>query len=133
MNKAFAALLATVLLAGCAASGVQVSKDAALQFKEGVTTEAEILEKMGRPTTIMLSGNTKVIAYSGMQYQVKGATFIPIVGAFAGGSDFNLTSVTYEIDPNGVLKKATYAQSSGGNRMGTTPVEMSPTEPRAVK
>lgn len=133
MNRTIATMLTTALLAGCAASGVQISQDAALQFKEGVTTEAEILGKMGRPTTVVVSGDTKMLGYSGMQYQVKGATFIPIVGAFAGGSDYNLTSVTYQIGADGVLQKATYTQSGTGNRMGTTPVEMSPTEPRAVK
>ncbi len=125
--------IAAFVIAGCAASGVQVSQDAALQFKEGQTTENEILAKLGKPTTVMFSGGIKTIAYSGMQYQVKGATFIPIVGAFAGGADYTMSTAMYQIASNGVLQKVTYTKSGSGSRMGTTPNEVNAAEPTAVK
>ena len=128
-----ALLVLVVFVAGCAASGVQVSQQAAMQFKEGVTTEAEILAKLGKPTHTMITSGMRLISYSGMQYQVKGATFIPIVGSFSGGGDYTMTSVAYQVDSSGIMQKATYSSSGGSSRMGVTPNEMAASEPRAVK
>jgi hypothetical protein len=128
------AAAAAVTLAGCAASGVQVSEQAALQFQEGRTTEAEILQKLGKPTSVHTSGGIRLLQYSGFQYQVKGATFVPIVGAFAGGADYTLTTATYQIDPaTSLLQKISYTQQGTGSRAGTLPAPMPPTEPSAVR
>lgn len=133
MKKLFAAASMAAILAGCAASGTQISQGAALQFKEGVSTEAQIVSALGRPTSTSISSGMKFIMYSGMQYQVKGATFIPIVGAFAGGADYTATMAMYQIGPDGVLQKITYTESGTGTRSGVTPAEMKATEPVAIK
>jgi hypothetical protein len=125
--------IAASSLAGCAASGVQVSQEAALQFKEGVSTETEIIARLGKPTTVVISNGVKMLSYSGMQYKTKGATFIPIVGLFAGGADYAYSNVTYQVAANGVLEKVTYTSSGSGSRMGQNPAEMSATDPSAVK
>jgi len=126
-------VLAVAILGGCAASGTQVSEAAALQFKEGQATEAQIISKLGKPTSVTISNGMKFISYSGMQYQVKGATFIPIVGAFAGGADYTTTMAMYQIDTKGVLEKVTYMTSGSGSRNGATPAAMESAEPVAVK
>jgi hypothetical protein len=126
-------LVLLVVLTGCAASGIQVSQNAALQFKEGIATEAQIMEKLGRPTSTTIINGQRLISYSGMQYQVKGATFIPIVGAFAGGADYTISVATYQIGVNGVLQKISYSTYDGSSRMGVTPAAMSATEPTAIK
>lgn len=131
--RSIAAAAAAVVLAGCAASGVQVSEKAATQFVEGKSTEAEIVQALGRPTTVSIAGGRRFIAYSGMQYQVKGATFIPIVGVFAGGADYTYSSAMFQIGADGVLEKVTYTSTGSGSRAGTTPVDMPAAEPRAVK
>lgn len=131
--KNLCGIVLTVVLAGCVASGVQVSQDAALQFKEGVTTESEILAKLGRPTGTTISGGMKFISYSGFQSQAKGASFIPIVGAFAGGSDYAVSTALYQIDASGVMQKATYSSHGGSSRLGASPAELPSGEPRAVK
>jgi hypothetical protein len=128
--KAWSAVL-VVALGGCVSSGTQVSQQAALQFKEHVTTEAEILRALGPPTGITVAGGKKYISYMGMQSQVKAATFIPIVGTFAGGADYQMTQVMYELDANGVLEKVTYSSTGSGMRSGTAPAEMPPREPSA--
>lgn len=128
-----AILLVATLVAGCAASGVQVSERAALQFKEGVTTESEIVQTLGKPTSVYVAQGIRVISYSGMQYQVKGATFIPIVGAFAGGADYAFTTASYEINGEGTLTKVTYTQHGSGSRSGTNPMPATPREPTAVR
>ncbi|MDH4481432.1 MAG: hypothetical protein QE279_01845 [Rhodoferax sp.] len=126
-------LLAAALLGGCASSGTQVSEAAALQFKEGETTEAQIIAKLGKPTSVSIASGMKFISYSGMQYQVKGATFIPIVGAFAGGADYTMSMAMYQIGANGVLEKITYSTSGTGTRSGVAPAAMESVEPSAVK
>lgn len=133
MKTAIVAAVATVALVGCAASGVQVSPQAATQFREGITTEAEIVSKLGQPTTVSVVNGRRVIGYAGMQYQVKPATFVPIVGMFAGGADYTYSSALYEIGPNGVLERVTYTSSGSGSRAGSTPADMPAGEPRAVR
>lgn len=126
-------LALAVALAGCMSAGKQVAPEAALQFKEGITTETEILSKLGQPTGMSMHSGKKFLTYSGMQMQMKGASFIPIVGAFAGGSDYKMSMAIYQIDSNGVLEKITYNSSGAGSRMGTTPAEMPSQEPSAIK
>lgn len=133
MNRVLPILAITYLLAGCAATGVQVSAEAAMQFKEGTSTETQIVGRLGKPTTVTISNGLKFITYTGMQYQTKAATFIPIVGVFAGGADYTMSIATYQIGHDGILQKVTYTSSGSGTRMGVTPAEMAVTEPTAVK
>lgn len=125
--------LTCALLAGCAASGTQVSQQAALQFKENVTTESEILRALGPPTGVSVGGGKKFLSYTGMQTQVKAATFIPIVGAFAGGADYQMTQAMYQLDANGVLEKITYTSSGSGMRSGASPADIPARDPSSVK
>lgn len=104
-----------------------------MQFKEGVSTEADIINKLGRPSSVTLNGDLKMISYYGSQYQAKAASFIPIIGAFVGGSDIAVTHVAYQIGQGGILKKIIYSSSGTGTRRGSTPAEMANTEPSAVK
>jgi outer membrane protein assembly factor BamE (lipoprotein component of BamABCDE complex) len=129
----FALLLAASLLTGCAASGVQVSPEAAMQFKEGSTTEAQIVAKLGSPNGTTFNSGNKTIYYSGTQAQVNAATFIPIVGMFAGGSTYSLSMVSYQLDSDGVLQKVYYSTQNGTSRMGSSPAQMTAVEPTAIK
>lgn len=126
-------VLAVALLGGCAASGTQVSEAAALQFKEGQTTEAQIIAKLGKPTSVTIAGGVKSISYVGVQYQVKPETFIPIIGGFVGGADYTMSMATYQIGANGVLEKITYSTSGSATRSGSAPAVIEKTEPSVVK
>lgn len=132
MKKLSFAILA-LLLAGCAATGVQVSQEAATQFKEGVTTEAQIRAALGEPTSTTISSGIKTINYTGAQYSTNAATFIPVVGLFAGGSDYSVSTASYQINDKGLLEKASYTTSKGTSRLGSTPAPMATREPTAVK
>lgn len=131
--KSIATTLLIFALAGCAASGTQVSEQAALQFKEGETTEKQIVAKLGRPNSVTIVEGKRLISYIGSQVQIKGASFIPIVGLFAGGADVQMTMATFHIDSNGVLEKVSYTSGDAGTRNGTTPAETTAQEPTAVK
>lgn len=124
---------AVIALAGCASAGVQISEQAATQFKEGVTTETEIVKALGHPTSTSISEGKRVISYTGVQYQVRGATFVPIVGLFAGGADYKMSVAKFDIGANGVLEKITYTTSDGSTRNGMAPAPMPAADPRAVK
>lgn len=132
MKKLSFAIIAT-LLAGCAATGVQVSQEAATQFKEGVTTEAQIRMALGEPTSITISSGVKTINYMGAQYSTNAASFIPVVGLFAGGSDYSISTASYQINDKGLLEKASYTTSKGTSRMGSAPAQITTREPTAVK
>jgi hypothetical protein len=123
---------AIAVLAGCAASGVQVTEQAATQFREGVSTEAEILKTLGPPTTVTVAGGHRFLGYTGMQYRIKPASFVPIVGMFAGGTDYAYSSALYEIRSDGVLEHVTYTSAGGAGQAGTTPAPMPSTAPRAI-
>jgi outer membrane protein assembly factor BamE (lipoprotein component of BamABCDE complex) len=131
--KKLTLMMCAAALAGCASSGVQVSQTAATQFKEGVTTESQIVEKLGNPTTTTIANGIKTITYTGAQYRTNAASFIPIVGLFAGGTDFSVTVAAYQINNQGVLDKVTYSTSGGTARMGSNPAAMQTQEPSAVK
>lgn len=128
------ALIATILAicAGCASSGVQISEKAATQFKEGQTTEQQVIDALGKPSTILISGGKKTLAYTGVQYQIQGASFIPIVGLFAGGADVQVTSARYTFS-NGILEQIAYSKSESNARTGQQPANQSKQEPRAVE
>lgn len=122
MKKAIviAGLLAAI--SGCASTGVHVDQRQLGQFKEGVTTEADVLAALGKPTTSMvMSGGTKTLSYVSASVQIKGATFIPIVGLFAGGSDTNTSSVIFTFDKDGKMVSYQSSQTAFETGMGGVP------------
>lgn len=131
--KKTAIIASIALLTACASSGTQVSQEVATSFKEGVTTEKEIVAALGNPTSVVISGNTKIISYSGFQYKMKAASFIPVVGLVAGGADYAHTSVMYFINKEGIMTKINYTSSGAGSRQGTTVAPMPTQEPKAIQ
>jgi outer membrane protein assembly factor BamE (lipoprotein component of BamABCDE complex) len=131
--KLLTSALLALALSGCVASGTQVSEQAAMQFKEGITTEDQIVAKLGQPTAVHNFSGNRILSYSGMQVRMKGTSFIPVVGMFAGGSDYKMTIANFHIGKNGVLEKIDYSGSGAGSRMGANPGEMETKDPTAVK
>lgn len=126
--------LVLAMLGGCVSSGTQVSQDAAMQFTEEKSTEAEIIAKLGRPTMVTINGNMKVLMYAGSQVKIKAASFIPIVGAFAGGSDVQTTAASYQINTKtGVLQKIIYSTYGTGVQAGSQPAPGIETAPNFVQ
>jgi outer membrane protein assembly factor BamE (lipoprotein component of BamABCDE complex) len=128
------AALAIFTFAGCASSGVQVSQEAALQFREQKSTENEIITKLGRPTMVTIEGDKKVLLYTGSQVRVKAVTFIPVVGTFAGGADIQTSSATYQINTQtGLLEKITYSTYGTTTQAGSQPAPSYESVPRYVQ
>ena len=101
------ALTVWLIAAASPCNAAKVTVDQMAQFKAGVATYADVTGKLGRPTTIeAASDGTKTVTYSTTKTRVKGATFVPIVGLFAGGATAEVSLVRFSFDPAGVLTKA---------------------------
>lgn len=110
--------LAAVLLTACASMGTKVDTAQVSQFKRGVTTQADVIAALGEPNTrATLDDGSSQIGYIHAQATTKPATFIPIVGIFAGGMDTESTTVNFVFDANGTLKSTSSSTSAMDTNM----------------
>jgi hypothetical protein len=72
-------------------------------FQKGVTTEAEVVAALGKPISATSSMDGRIISYASINTSIRGATFVPVVGLFAGGSDMKINSATFSFDASGRL------------------------------
>lgn len=71
----------------------------------GVDTLSTVRTKLGKPASIIsTSDGLTIIVYVSSRTHVKGASFIPLVGMFAGGARANVTTKTFTFDKTGLLK-----------------------------
>lgn len=127
-------MAATVfVLAGCAASGVKVSDAQVATLKKGETTKADVLRAFGPPTTqTRVSDGTSMVIYSHFEVAVRPATFIPIVGAFAGGSDTRSNTVLLRFDADDKLIDSSSSETmiGTGNGLSAAPIDPVTGQPR---
>lgn len=116
--KTFVILLTAVLLIGCASTGRKIDMTKIDQIKKGETSQAEVLQLLGTPqqTTRNSKGET-TFTYIYTYASTKAETFIPIVGAFAGGANVQTQMTTISFGPDG--KVSEYTTSSGANNVST--------------
>lgn len=106
------------LAGGCASSGTKVTADQLAGFKAGVTTEAEVIAALGPPNnTSTHADGTKTDMYMHVAMSMHAASFIPVVGLFAGGASHSTDSAILTFDAHGVLKSV--SSSTGHNDMNT--------------
>lgn len=121
MRLAAVLLSAALLAAGCASSGVEVSQQTVQSFQKGVATQSDILAKLGAPTTkASLSDGRSVWVYSFAAAKARPESFIPLVGAFVGGSDVHATTASFIFDQSGTLAEVHASETNTGSRLGTT-------------
>lgn len=134
MYKTIAAAVLAVSLAGCASSGVRVNEQHLNSLEPGKSTLAETVSLLGAPTTrIRNADGTTTIMYVYAEAQTKAATFIPIVGLFAGGVDTNTSSVMLQFDKDGILTTQTTSDSAMGTAMGVAAQPSASQSPAEVK
>jgi outer membrane lipoprotein-sorting protein len=115
-------VFAALLLSACATVGTKVDADQAAQFKPGIATYSEIVGKFGAPQQqVTMSTGEKTVIYSYAHSAVRATTFIPVVGAFAGGSDTTGNSVVFRFAPDGKLIDTTSSSSQMGVGTGFVP------------
>lgn len=86
-----AAMVAVCLAGGCASSshGTKIDNDKVSQIQKGSTTKEEVVQMFGPPMHSSLMGDGRrmmMYHYTESKQQVKGQSFIPVAGAFMGGS-----------------------------------------------
>ena len=128
-------LLALCALAGCVSSGNPAIRDEAVveQIKTGITTKEEVRKLLGKPNSIgrgsgnlppgtgiphTAQTNYEVWTYKHISVETHPATFIPIVGLFAGGATSDVNTVTIYFDDKGIAQYLQTSQSQGTSRMG---------------
>ncbi|HJT20005.1 MAG TPA: hypothetical protein VJ746_06020 [Nitrospira sp.] len=136
-------LLAGILLAfysmnlsACASSGNPAVADPARvsQIQLNVSTKEDVQRLLGQPNSMSKhSGGYYAIPglktsaaltpietwnYTHLNVQVDPATFIPVVGLFAGGANSNLNSLTVVFDEQGIVRHISSTQTQGRSGMG---------------
>jgi outer membrane protein assembly factor BamE (lipoprotein component of BamABCDE complex) len=128
MRAAIIACIFTIATTGCTTtSGVQVQQSQLSSFRKGITTEAEVISTLGTPTMSSLtSDGERVLVYSFAEYKIRGATFIPIVGLLAGGSDMSTNSAVVTFGKDGKMVSYTTTESKINSGTGATSVPPDP-------
>ena len=123
------AAAAGLALSACASAGVQVSEQEAQSFVVGKSTYADVVGKLGNPTTTNLNPDgTRVAMYNYTAFQQRPENFIPYIGPLIGGADMKSSTVTFNFDRNGILLSTSSSQSQSGagqNLSAGTPIERS--------
>jgi outer membrane protein assembly factor BamE (lipoprotein component of BamABCDE complex) len=91
-------ILAAALLCGCASVGHKLDQSKVDQIKKGETTRDQVIQLIGSPDQITRAGDGSLtFQYIYTRATTKPSTFIPIVGAFAGGMNMQnqITMVTF--------------------------------------
>lgn len=108
------ALAAAVMVSGCMSMGREISADQFAQLEKGKTTIDEATRLLGPPNVRSLMPDGRVtLGYSYAHAQARPASFIPIVGLFAGGSDVR-SSMTTLVFHNGILETASMTEANQG-------------------
>lgn len=125
-----------LMLAGCVSSGNPSIANQTLvdQIKLDISTKEDVKRILGPPDSMSRSStsssqfpglpamatlaNVEAWNYTHIDVDVDGATFIPIVGLFAGGATANINSLMVMFDDKGVVRHITYSQSQGQSGPG---------------
>lgn len=89
------------------------------QVEKGRTTYDEAVSKFGPPqfNTVAADGS-RYATYYRARTHIKGASFVPIIGMFAGGMNVGATTISLIFGPDGVLKDVTTTDTQMDSRNG---------------
>ena len=135
-----------LLVSGCVSSGNPsvVDQDRISQIKLNTSTKEDVKRILGQPNGISrqsgsysafpglpastLMTNVEAWSYTHINVDVDAATFIPIVGLFAGGATSNINTFTVVFDEQGIVRHISSTQSQGRSGLGAAG-QSSPTKP----
>lgn len=82
-----------------------VTDDQARQFTRGMTTERDVITKLGQPTSHVVKDDGSVQdVYIYTHASPNAVDFVPIVGTLAGGAHGKELTVTFSFDSKGVYQ-----------------------------
>lgn len=119
----YALIPLTLALGSSTSTGVQVDERALTSFEKGKTTIADVVARLGQPTSnMLLNTGQRNIGHTYIQAQARPESFIPIFGPLVGGADNHFSNVSLTFDRNGVLESYSSTQSQFGSGNGVASV-----------
>ena len=120
MMKRMIVCAAFAMLAGCVSVGTKVDPNVVNTFQPGVTTISEAEAKLGQPNQVTHDSDGKtIVVYMYIKSHASGASYIPIVGIFAGKSIADNVSTTLVFDKSGRFVKSTTGEGHTEAGMGS--------------
>jgi outer membrane protein assembly factor BamE (lipoprotein component of BamABCDE complex) len=113
MTRIISLVVTLVLLVGtgaCFSRGTKVDSDKLAQIKQGETTKNQVLAILGPPNQSFSQDGIETYAYSYTSTQISGKTFIPVAGAFIGGSSGEHQMVAITFDAKGIVESVSTSQ-----------------------
>ena len=109
LNKVLGLFAILFIISSCATNfGSTQTQDFGryLSVKEGESSKVDIFDTFGQPGDVNYFENSESVwTYYAVSMTTSGATYIPVVGLFAGGSNSNTQISKFYFDPNGILLK----------------------------
>ncbi len=119
MNKRLMGALLALTVAGCVSIGHKLDPEKMDQIKKGETTRDQTIALLGSPDQVAKDSDSNVtFSYIYSRSTPKPATFIPIVGLFAGGADIQNQTFLVTFGPNGIVKNTTSTYGASEADMG---------------
>jgi outer membrane protein assembly factor BamE (lipoprotein component of BamABCDE complex) len=119
MKRISSIIILVILLTGCMTMGRKIDQAAADKIEKGKTTREQVVSLVGAPDQITRLGNGDMtFTYSYMRATPKAATFIPIIGIFAGGSDVQHQMFIVTFGPDNIVKDLFSTQGASEASMG---------------
>jgi hypothetical protein len=108
MKRIIAAAACVLALAGCVSAGTKIDPATVSAFQPGVTSIGEAEAKLGTPNQVThLSDGQTIVVYMYIKSHASGASYIPVVGIFAGKSIADNVSTTLVFDKAGKFARST--------------------------
>ncbi len=103
-KTAFTAAIAAVVLSACASAGNPINRQKVQALHVGQTTITQARASLGKPNAEIASyGGTTMLEYIHVTVRPNGATFIPVVGLFAGKATSTSDVLLLTFDRKGIL------------------------------
>lgn len=116
-----ASVLISCLAAGCISSGTKVTEEQQAQFKVHVTTEAEVIAKLGPPNNVnKMPDGTKIDTYAHVEGSGSAANYIPIVNLFASSNSQTTDMASFTFDSKGILMNMSSGHGQSTTSSGLT-------------
>lgn len=113
MKKIIYCLILISILGGCASAGndkirTETNESVSKNVIKGVTTKDQIKALYGEPGAVSLTdGGNEVWHYAYVYSKANAASYIPVVGLFAGGAHVSKNEIIFIIDKNNVIQNYT--------------------------
>jgi outer membrane protein assembly factor BamE (lipoprotein component of BamABCDE complex) len=113
------AALVAALFAGCASVGTEMNLAQVSQIKKGVTTRAQVEQLFGKPMSVSLMPDGKVMA---LWFYTKASSnaenFIPVVNLVQTKIDTQTQTLQVYFDASGVVENFTTNEASSAVKAG---------------